>query len=243
MKPAEQLANLGEGEVTWFEHKFLSMQQQIFLDMGSMNQAYADGGMPAIQEMADAGLFEKTTNPYATDDMLDSWCVINDPNSTPDELHEAAYKMAYREQHDIIQDDYDDMRNHPGTGELVTKMFSTVGQVSVPGAHTMGQYSPTEFGASVTVDPVGPRQGHHIGRRVDSHSDRQRRRLGGPLGLLHQRHAPGVCRPAGPAGWAKTSSPTSWTATWPTASTSSASTTASMISPRCSSRAPTSTSR
>ncbi|VXB27964.1 hypothetical protein [Aeromicrobium sp. 9AM] len=153
---AEQLANLGEDEVTWFEQKFLSMQQQIFLDMGSMNQAYADGGMPAIQEMADAGLFEKTTNPYATDDMLDSWRVINDPTSTPEELHEAAYKMAYREQHDIIQDDYDDMRNHPGTGELVTKMFSTVGQVSVPGAHTMGQYSPTEFGASVTVDPWGP---------------------------------------------------------------------------------------
>jgi hypothetical protein len=153
---AEQLVNLGEDEVEWFEQKFLSMQQQIFLDMGSMHQAYADGGMPAIQEMADAGLFEKTTNPYATDDMLDSWRVINDPNSTPEELHEAAYKMAYREQHDIIQDDYDDMRNHPGTGELVTKMFSTVGQVSVPGAHTMGEYSPTEFTATLVVDPFGP---------------------------------------------------------------------------------------
>lgn len=153
---AEQLANLGEGEVKWFERKFLSMQQQIFLDMGSMNQAYVDGGMPAVQEMADAGLFEKSTNPHATADMLDSWRVIDDPTSTPAELHEAAYKMAYREQHDIIQDDYDDMRSRPGTGELVTKMFSTVGQVSVPGSHTMGEYSPTELGGSITVDPIGP---------------------------------------------------------------------------------------
>lgn len=153
---AEQLANLGEDEVTWFEQKFLSMQQQIFLDMGSMNQAYVDGGMPAIQEMADAGLFEKSTNAYATEQMLDAWRVIDDPTSTPEELHEAAYQMAYREQHDIIQDDYDDMRARPGTGELVTKMFSTVGQVSVPGAETMGEYSPTEFGGSLTVDPLGP---------------------------------------------------------------------------------------
>lgn len=153
---AEQLANLGEDEVQWFEQKFLSMQKQIFLDMGSMNQAYIDGGMPAIQEMADAGLFEKSTNQYATQDMLDSWRVIDDPTSTPEELHEAAYKMAYREQHDIIQDDYTKMLEHPGTGELVTKMFSTVGQVSVPGSQTMGEYSPTEFGGSLTVDPWGP---------------------------------------------------------------------------------------
>jgi len=153
---AEQLANLGEDEVTWFEQKFLSMQKQIFLDMGSMNQAYVDGGMPAIDEMADAGLFEKSTNAYATQQMVDAWRVIDDPTSTPEELHKAAYDMAYREQHDIIQDDYTKMREHPGTGELVTKMFSTVGQVSVPGAHTMGEYSPTELGGSVTVDPWGP---------------------------------------------------------------------------------------
>lgn len=148
-----KLANLPESEVSWYEQKFLSMQKQIFLDMGSMNQAYTEGGMGAINEMAAAGLFEKDTNPSATADTVHAWTQIDTagPGGTQ-QLHDAAKTMAYREQHDIIQDDYDQMRQRPVTGELVTAAFSTVGQVSVPGVRTMGQYDPLT--ASMTV-PVG----------------------------------------------------------------------------------------
>lgn len=158
----DKLASMGADEVKWYERMFLGMQQEIFLDMGSMNQAYVDGGMPAIKEMAAAGLFERTTNSQATQQMLNAWETVDDPGATSRELHTSAKSMAYREQHDIIQDEYHDMQSRPHTGEVVTKMFSTVGQVSVPGSRTMGEVDPTSDSVTVPVDANPWLPGPHV---------------------------------------------------------------------------------
>lgn len=162
MDKADKLASLPESEIKYFEQKFLSMQQQIFLDMGASNTAYAVGGIDSIKEMYAAGLFKAKGNPYAAEQSMRAWQNLAQGEATGDKqlLHEAAKQLAYREQHDIIQDDYQQMQEHEvdqiPTGEIFTKMFTLVGQVSVPGTQTMGDYSPTTGEHTFTIDPWGP---------------------------------------------------------------------------------------
>jgi hypothetical protein len=62
----------------------------------------------------------------------------------------------YREQHDIIGDDYDAMRNHNGgVGEVMTWMLGAVGSPGIPGAQTLGQYDPLVVSGRVEA-PVTP---------------------------------------------------------------------------------------
>lgn len=147
-----ELTSFGEGEIGWYEHQFLDMQRQIFLDMGSMNR----GGVAAIDEMYDAGLFEMSDNPSASESTYRAWRDIDEATRTGDQqlLHDAAKSMAYREQHDIIQDDYAEMHSHFPSGPAVTKLLTAAGQVSVPDTRTMGEYAPTEVTASVYPSPV-----------------------------------------------------------------------------------------
>lgn len=57
----EQLGNLTAGEIAYYEQALLQMQKDIFLDQGMQHQAYADGGMAAMEELAAAGLLRPTS--------------------------------------------------------------------------------------------------------------------------------------------------------------------------------------
>lgn len=132
------LANLSAEEIAWYETKFLSMQQQIFNDQASMHEAYLHGGTGEIDRMARAGLLD--------DNAVTAWHNIDAgvKQDDPAMIQEGNTRLLYREQHDIINDDYQDMYDRPVTGAAVTYGLTTVGAPSIPGAHTFGQEFPIE---------------------------------------------------------------------------------------------------
>ncbi len=147
-----QLADLG-GDLTaedlqFFEQTFLQMQKDIFFDQAASHEAYLGGGMEAIEEMREAGLFDNG-NPDAT---VQAWQNIHDGRwSGDEELITAGNEyLLYREQHDIIENAYQDMRNHPVTGPSLTYLMGAIGGPSIPGAKTLAEHDPF----TVTVTPT-----------------------------------------------------------------------------------------
>ena len=82
------------------------MQRQIFLDQGSMHQAYRDGGLDAVTELEQAGLIDRST--------LDGWRDI--ASGDPDRVQRGNEAFLLREQRDIIDDDYQRMYDHSPPG-------------------------------------------------------------------------------------------------------------------------------
>ncbi|MCF4121022.1 WXG100 family type VII secretion target [Antribacter sp. KLBMP9083] len=138
----EQVAGMTDDELRFYETTFLSMQQEIFRDQASMHAAYEHGGMAEIDRMYESGAIDEAA--------YDAWADI--ASGDPERVQEGNVEMLRREQQDIIADDYGDMRNHPVTGEAMTYMMTVVGEASIPGAGTFGEYNPL----SVTVETPGP---------------------------------------------------------------------------------------
>lgn len=139
----EDLANLPENELRFYETTFLDMQKQIFLDQGSMHQAYADGGMPAVKEMQEAGLIDQAT--------LDGWTDID--SGDPSRVQRGNETFLLREQRDIIDDDYQKMYHHSPTGPAMTWAMTQIGEPSIPDAKGYADVFPLHVG----VDTPGPR--------------------------------------------------------------------------------------
>jgi hypothetical protein len=125
----EQVANLGDSELQFYESQLLTMQRDIFIDQGGMHQAYAQGGLAEIDRMAAAGYLESPTQ--------NAWHDIDSGDASRVTAGNEA--LLYREQHDIILDDYNTMRDHGITGEAVTYAMTMLGAPSIPGAHTYGE--------------------------------------------------------------------------------------------------------
>ncbi len=51
------MPELTPSDMDYIIGEILVMQKAIFCDLMPMHQAYVDGGLPALQEMADAGVF------------------------------------------------------------------------------------------------------------------------------------------------------------------------------------------
>lgn len=129
LRMIEAVANLGDSELQFYESQLLSMQREIFVDQGGMHLAYSAGGLAEIDRMATAGYLEPQ---YQA-----AWHGID--SGDPSRVTEGNELLLYREQHDIILDDYDTMRNHPVTGQVVTYGMTLLGAPSIPGAHTYGE--------------------------------------------------------------------------------------------------------
>ncbi|MFD6141228.1 WXG100 family type VII secretion target [Promicromonospora sp. NPDC060271] len=138
----EQVAALTDEDLRFYETTFLEMQQEIFADQASMHAAYEHGGLAEIQRMYDSGAIDEAT--------YDSWVDID--SGDPTRVSEGNTQFLDREQNQIIADDYDEMRNHPVTGEAMTYMMTLVGEASIPGTETFGEYNPL----TVTVETPGP---------------------------------------------------------------------------------------
>jgi hypothetical protein len=142
----QDIGNLSEDEFGFFEHSLLSMQKQIFTDQMPMHEAYLQSGMTGVKEMYDAGLIDSAT--------YSAWRQID--TGDPTQVAQGNKQLLYREQHDIIGDDYDAMRNHNGAvGQAMTWMLGAVGAPGIPGAQTLGQYDPIVISGRVE-QPLTP---------------------------------------------------------------------------------------
>ncbi|WP_434318977.1 hypothetical protein [Leifsonia sp. P73] len=120
------LKQFGDGELGFFETTLLGMQKEIFLDQARQHEAFLTGGMKEIERLRASGAIDRKT--------AIAWRQI--ASGDPAQIAEGNAFLLKREQKDIIDDNYDAMRNHPITGEAMTQMITLIGAASIPGAKT-----------------------------------------------------------------------------------------------------------
>jgi hypothetical protein len=142
LRELAKLGNLSAGELQYFETKFLAMQKHIFIDQGSMHEAYLTGGQGAIDEMRAAGLID--------DNAQSAWRKI--ASGDPAQVQDGNTQLLNREQNQIIDKQYNDMYRHdPPIGRIMTYGMTAAGAASIPGTKTPGQYSPLTVDGAVTL--------------------------------------------------------------------------------------------
>jgi hypothetical protein len=159
MRPlTDQVAQMGDDELAFYEKTFLDMQKNIFYDASTMHEAYLADGMAGITELQAAGLLKGPNQSeqqaaVSSQTTLQAWQDIDTGIRTgrTDLVDSGNEALLYREQHDTIQRSYDQMRDHEPTGEALTTMLGIVGDASIPDTKTRGQY---EGGFSVPLDYV-----------------------------------------------------------------------------------------
>jgi hypothetical protein len=137
----EQLAGMTDEEIRYYETSMLDMNKEIFLDQARQHEAYMNGGIDEINRLRDSGAIDSKT--------AESWAKID--SGDPELIQEGNTSLLYREQNEIIADDYDNMRNHPG-GEAVTYLVTLAGEPSIPGAKSYAEVFPYTF----SVESPGP---------------------------------------------------------------------------------------
>lgn len=136
-----ELAHLSKGDLQFYENTFVSMQKQIFTDVGGMHEAYLKGGITAVNELFAANLIDRDT--YTAWQGIDAMSGRPQSDVTAQRYrHDATIAFATREQGVVIGDDYDRMRDHLPTGEAFTWVAGLVGAPSVPGAKSPAQFAP-----------------------------------------------------------------------------------------------------
>jgi hypothetical protein len=137
----EQLAGMTDAEVKFYETSMLDMNKEIFLDQARQHEAYLQGGLAEINRLRDSGAIDAET--------ARSWQQI--ATGEPDEVRQGNTALLYREQNEIIADDYLTMRDHPG-GDAVTYLVTLAGEPSIPGAKSFAEVFPYTF----SVESPGP---------------------------------------------------------------------------------------
>ncbi|MET3174375.1 UNVERIFIED_ORG: uncharacterized protein YukE [Arthrobacter sp. UYCu721] len=137
----EQLAGMTDQEIRYYETSMLDMNKEIFLDQARQHEAYLNGGIEEINRLRDSGAIDSKT--------AEAWAHIDSGDA--DRMQEGNTALLYREQNEIIADDYDNMRNHSG-GEAVTYLVTLAGEPSIPGAKSYAEVFPYTF----SVESPGP---------------------------------------------------------------------------------------
>jgi hypothetical protein len=148
LDPTALAGHLGNEELEWYEHKFLSMQRQIYDDMAWQHVAYSFGGIGLLREIHahDPAGFRAS--------QLQTWEDIASGN--PDRVTSGNADLLFREQHDIIQNDYDEMRGRHGVeGDLFTYTTTAMAQNPIPGGHSFTHDYPLHAGFDVPT-PQAP---------------------------------------------------------------------------------------
>ncbi|MGC0366846.1 hypothetical protein ABH922_004830 [Rhodococcus sp. 27YEA15] len=118
----------------------LVMQKNIFSDLMPMHQAYVTEGLPALEEMRDAGLFG--------DDIMDAWRDIASGESA--RITHGNGVLLQREQGVVIKDQWDTVRAYKGdVGQAVTYVSTLAGSPSVAGVLPPRSFRPIEISASL----------------------------------------------------------------------------------------------
>lgn len=121
------------GDLDWYQKRLLMMQKHIYFDMVPMHEAYLSDGRGAVEEMAAAGLLDENAEI--------AWNGIF--SGTAAGYADALFRMASREQNQIIADQWDvTSAARDGVGRALTYATTLAAQPSVPGARAPGQVSP-----------------------------------------------------------------------------------------------------
>jgi len=138
---AERLANLPTEALDYFEDQLAAMQKAIFTDLAPELEAYSRGGITEMERLARIG--------QITPEALDSWKDI--ASGEPERIKKGNKALAYREQHDILQPFYDDMKSKP-FGDDITYLFGFMIDSPVPGGESFKQY--VGLGREITGVPL-----------------------------------------------------------------------------------------
>jgi uncharacterized protein YukE len=144
LSPVDLAEHLTDEELEWYEDRFMGMQKEIFDDLAWQHEAYVLGGVGLMRDI-------HRNNPAEVDTrQLQAWEDI--ASGEPDRVAEGNTQLLRREQLEIIQDDYDDMRGHHGpVGDVATYAFSVMAENPVPGGQAYRDYDP------ITIDAdIGP---------------------------------------------------------------------------------------
>lgn len=119
---AQVLAHAGEAELDAYEDTFVSMQRQIFEDMGWQHAAYDRGGIEEMRSLAARG--------ELSPQLLTVWEDI--ASGDPERVQQGNMALLRREQETILQDDYDAMQERP-LGRSVTYLLGQVSESPITG--------------------------------------------------------------------------------------------------------------
>jgi uncharacterized protein YukE len=126
LAPAELAGHLGNDELEWNEHQFLTMQKAIYDDLAWKHVAYSIGGIGLMRQLASEGQLGRTE--------LAPW--ENIASGDPGRIADGNEALLRREQEQIVQPYYDEMRNHHGvSGDVFTYTSTVMAEDPVPGGH------------------------------------------------------------------------------------------------------------
>lgn len=131
------MAAMPDEEIKFYEKSMLDMNQEIFFDQARQHMAYEQGGMKEIERLRDSGAITKET--------AEAWRDISSGDA--EKVKHGNTVLLDREQNQIINDDYNAMRDRAVTGNAVTYMVTLAGEPSIPGAKSYPEVFP--LGTSV----------------------------------------------------------------------------------------------
>ncbi|MDG3010427.1 hypothetical protein G4X40_09740 [Rhodococcus sp. D2-41] len=137
---ADDGPQLSSADVEWYQRRLLTMQKHIYVDMVPMHEAYLAGGMPAVDEMAAAGLLD--------DNAVQAWRDV--AAGTPADLSDALVRMASREQNQIVADQWDVTAADDGhRGRVLAYATTVAAEPAIPGSHAPGIFDPVHTSAEL----------------------------------------------------------------------------------------------
>jgi len=145
---AMSLVGVPASSIRALEHALLAMQKEIFLDQAVMHEAFMQGGMDAIRELRSVGIID--------DHAMRAWQLIDTGrrDHRSDLVSQGNAELLWREQMQIVADDYDAIRALPG-GRLITLALSTIGQPAIVGARSAAVFSPRKLaGLSLPISSI-----------------------------------------------------------------------------------------
>ncbi|HEX8160086.1 MAG TPA: hypothetical protein VF526_22115, partial [Solirubrobacteraceae bacterium] len=128
------------GNLGYYERTFLAMQKKIFEDAATMHEAYLTGGIAEIELLWRARIIDVAT--------LSAWKQIDAGHRRGDMalVDWGNRTLLFREQHDIIDRFYVQMRSHRAPlGRVFTYLMTLGGAPSVPNADTYPKRYPLTF--------------------------------------------------------------------------------------------------
>lgn len=117
-------AKITADDLRQVQGQILVMQKNIFSDLMPMHRAYVVGGLPALREMNDAGIFD--------DEIMRAWEGI--ASKEPAAVAAGNARLLQREQGEVIARQWDATRNYKGdVGEAMTYGSTVAAAPSVAG--------------------------------------------------------------------------------------------------------------
>lgn len=126
--------------------EILVMQKNIFSDLMPMHQAYVTEGLPALEEMHSAGLFDEP--------IMTAWRDV--ASGDPDRIAAGNGVLLQREQGAVIKAQWDGVRAYKGdVGEAVTYLSTVAASPSVAGVVPPRSFRPINISAKLADGRTG----------------------------------------------------------------------------------------